>query len=370
MKFISTAILLVLCSCVIAQKKVTILLDSFPGVPVTDTLYVAGSFNGWQPGKSGYAFHNRSIVLSLPAGPAEFKITRGTWEREECSANGTAIQNRSFSVVNDTIVHLTIEGWRDQFASKPVVHTATPRVTIIDTAFYIPQLKRSRRIWLYLPEKYNNDTHQRYPVLYMQDGQNLFDAASGFAGEWGIDEFLDSTRLPECIVVGIDHGGDKRLTEYNPYNNERFGKGEGQLYLDFLVHQLKPFIDKNYRTFGDASHTFIAGSSMGGLISMYAAMTYPGIFGKAGVFSPAFWVAKADLQETLQLNTPSISPAIYFYAGGGESKEMITDMKDIARIIQQKFPKTIVKTVINPSGQHKESEWQKQFPGFYRWLMH
>lgn len=370
MKFILTAILLVLCSYGIAQKKVTVLLDSFPRMSVTDTLYVAGSFNGWQPGNPGYAFYNKRIVLNLPAGTAELKITRGTWEKEECLANGTAIQNRSFSVVNDTIVHLTIEGWGDQFASKSVVHTATPRVTIIDTAFYIPQLKRSRRIWLYLPEKYNNDTHQRYPVLYMQDGQNLFDAASGFAGEWGIDEFLDSTWLSECIVVGIDHGGDKRLTEYNPYNHEKFGKGEGNLYLDFLVHELKPFIDKNYRTFRDASRTFIAGSSMGGLISMYAAIRYPKVFGKVGVFSPAFWVAKPNLVQELAANTKSVFPAVYFYAGGKESKEMVDDMVEIARIIERKFPKTVVKKVVNPQGQHSEAAWRSQFPAFYKWLAH
>jgi len=368
MKFMLAAILLILCNRVMGQKKVTMVLDSFPETQITDTLYVAGSFNGWLPAKPGFAFEGRKLVVNLPPGPAEFKVTRGSWEKVECSAGGSPIGNRSVKVQNDTVIHINVEGWQDQHASKPVVHTASPQVRVIDTAFYIPQLKRTRRIWLYLPARYTTDT-RRYPVLYMHDGQNLFDAATAFAGEWCIDELLDSTRLPGCIVVGIDHGGDKRLTEYNLFDTEKFGKGEGQLYIDFLVHDLKPFIDKTYRSFSNCSHTFIAGSSMGGLISMQAAMMYPKVFGKVGVFSPAFWVAKSNLIEALKFTTHSVAPAFYFYAGEGESGNMISDMNEIKEIIQQKFPKTSIKTVIDPLGQHSEAEWRNQFPAFYQWLM-
>ena len=91
------------------------------------------------------------------------------------------------------------------------------------------------------------------------------------------------------IVVAIDHGGTKRINEYCPYDMEGFGKGEGDQYLQFLVKTLKPYIDKNYRTKKDKENTYIAGSSMGGLISMYAVLKYPYVFGGAGVFSPAFW---------------------------------------------------------------------------------
>ncbi len=121
----------------------------------------------------------------------------------------------------------------------------------------------------------------------MHDGQNVFDDSTSFAGEWGVDETLDSisSHGKEIIVVAVDHGGQKRINEYCPYDMEKFGKGEGNQYVDFLVKDLKPFIDKNYRTEKDKQNTFIAGSSMGGLISMYAVLKYPGVFGGAGVFS-------------------------------------------------------------------------------------
>ena len=105
--------------------------------------------------------------------------------------------------------------------------TASVNVHIIDTAFWIPQLKRTRKVWVYLPENYNTPQAYRFPVLYMQDGQNVFDDTSSFSGEWGVDEFLDTAVLKTCIVVAIENGGNKRMTEYNPYDNDRFGKRRG-----------------------------------------------------------------------------------------------------------------------------------------------
>src|SRR4028118_338545 len=106
--------------------------------------------------------------------------------------------------------------------------TATRNVKIISTNFYIPQLNRYRRIWIYLPESYAS-SRKKYPVLYMHDGQNVFEDSTSFSGEWGVDETLDTlaSKTSECIVVAIDNGGDKRMNEYAPYNMERFGKGEG-----------------------------------------------------------------------------------------------------------------------------------------------
>ena len=112
----------------------------------------------------------------------------------------------------------------------------------------------------------------------MHDGQNLFDNATSYSGEWGIDEYLDSIFTlgkKEVIVVGIDNGLSKRMNEYNPYSFRQYGKGEGDEYVDFLVKNLKPFIDKHYRTLPGKKNTYIAGSSMGGLISLYAVLKYP-----------------------------------------------------------------------------------------------
>ncbi len=193
----------------------------------------------------------------------------------------------------DKKIGLTIEEWHDRFPDRPKTSTAGKNVCIIDTAFLIPQLKRTRRIWIYLPDDYCDGTNKKYPVLYMHDGQNVFDEATSYSGEWGVDEFLDATSLSKCIVVAVDNGAIKRMNEYNPYDNEKFGKGEGDEYVDFIANTLRPFINKNYRTIKNKEHTFIAGSSMGGLISMYAVLKYPKLFGGAGVFSPSFWVTSA-----------------------------------------------------------------------------
>ena len=285
-----------------SQQKVRIEITSLPANdPASSSIFIAGSFNSWNPQNKDYQFQKNEkgyfLELSLNAGSYEYKVTRGGWDKVECSKEGKDIGNRTLKVVANENIVINIEGWKDLFASssQPKKSTANKNVRIIDTAFFIPQLNRTRRVWIYLPPTYNSST-KKYPVLYMHDGQNVFDDATSFSGEWGVDEALDTLGLKtkECIVVGIDNGGDKRLNEYCPYDfslpGGQKGKGEGNLYLQFLAKTLKPFIDKKYRTIKESKNTFIAGSSMGGLISMYAVLEYPKIFGGAGVFSPAFWV--------------------------------------------------------------------------------
>ncbi len=158
-------------------------------------------------------------------------------------------------------------------------------------SFIIPQLNRERRIWMYLPPDYEV-SNEAYPVVYMHDAQNLFDETTSYSGEWSVDETLDrlfKDKNLKLIVVGIDNGGEKRLDEYSPWKNEKYGGGEGDAYLDFVVNTLKPYIDNNFNTLKDKTNTAIIGSSMGGLISHYAALKYPEVFGKIGVYSPAFW---------------------------------------------------------------------------------
>jgi metallo-beta-lactamase class B len=166
--------------------------------------------------------------------------------------------------------------------------------------------------------------------------------------------------------VAIDHGGDKRLTEYNPYDNDRFGKGEGDQYVDFLVNTLKPFIDKNYKTLNDKEHTFIAGSSMGGLISMYAVLKYPETFGGAGVFSPAFWVGP-KIFDDIKTKGSKANSAIYFYGGSLEGETMVPDMQK-AYEEMKKVSTSKLKIVVNENGKHNEPTWRKEFPEFYKWI--
>jgi len=254
-----------------------------------------------------------------------------------------------------------------QNETKPAIKSsASGNVIIIDTAFAIPQLQRSRKIWVYLPAGYST-SKKKYPVLYMHDGQNVFDNATSYAGEWGVDEFLDSVKLKESIVVAIDNGLNKRMNEYNPYDSERFGKGEGGLYVDFLVKTLKPYIEKKYRTKKCRKSRFIAGSSMGGLISLYAVLKYPRVFGGAGIFSPAFWVAP-KIYDDIQSKGRKVNGKLYFYAGKQEGETMVPYMLKAFEALTS-VSRSKISTVIRDEGKHNEATWRKEFPLFYEWLL-
>jgi len=357
----------------IGQVAIRLEIKSLPSYHASGSnIYVAGSFNGWNPQDEKYKFQknnngNYFLELKLEPGKYEYKITRGGWEKVECKKGGAGIENRVLQIPAGAVAELSVEEWADRFPSKPRVSTASAQVKIIDTAFWIPQLKRTCRVWIYLPEAYAvPGTNERFPVLYMHDGQNVFDDATSFSGEWGVDEFMDSTSKERAIVVAIDHGGNKRLNEYNPYDNDRFGKGEGDAYVDFIVKTLKPFIDKSYRTRKKKEDTFIAGSSMGGLISLYAILKYPKVFGGAGVFSPAFWVAPS-IYETIKSKGEKVKGRIYFYAGKQEGESMVPDMLKAFEAMA-KVSKSKMTTVIRDEGRHNEPAWRNEFPLFYHWI--
>ncbi|NJO25610.1 MAG: alpha/beta hydrolase, partial [Bacteroidia bacterium] len=144
-------------------------------------------------------------------------------------------------------------------------------------------------------------------------------------------------------------------------------KGEGKEYLEFLVKNLKPFIDKQYRTLPGRENTFVAGSSMGGLISMYAILRYPDVFGGAGVFSPAFWVGPAIFDD-IRLLGEKARAKIFFYAGDAEGEVMVPDTEKAYELSQQ-FSGLKATIVIRKEGQHNEARWRAEFPAFYKWMM-
>jgi predicted alpha/beta superfamily hydrolase len=366
-----------------SQQKIRIEINSLPANnPTNSSIFIAGSFNGWNPQNKNFQFQKNEkgyfLELSLNADSYEYKITRGGWEKVECSKEGKDLGNRTLKVEANANIEISVEGWKDLFASssQPKKSTANKNVRIIDTAFFIPQLNRTRRVWVYLPPTYNGSA-KKYPVLYMHDGQNVFDDATSFSGEWGVDEAIDTLGLKykECIVVGIDNGGDKRLNEYCPYDfslngiaaNNKMNIGEGRKYVEFLVKTLKPFIDRNYRTLKDQKNTFTAGSSMGGLISMYALLEYPKVFGGAGVFSPAFWVGP-KMFDDIKAKGKKVNAKIYFYAGDEEGESMVP-MTIRAFNEMHRVSKSKMAEVIRAGGKHNEPRWRVEFPLFYEWMM-
>lgn len=257
-----------------------------------------------------------------------------------------------------------------QQAAPERPHTAGPNVQVIQTQMTIPGLNRPRTIRVYTPPGYAT-SGKRYPVLYMHDGQNLFDDATSYVGEWGVDEALDALAKEgiELIVVGIDHGGEKRMTELNAWPNPRFGPAEGVAYTDFIVKVLKPWVDRSYRTKPHRRDTGIMGSSMGGLASHYAIYQYPLVFTKAGVFSPAYWTAEPAVSEWTSARRLGIRSRMYFVAGGKEGGDMTGPFDPmVARVRATARGRSSIHAEIIPEGEHNERFWRGEFPKAVRFL--
>ncbi len=245
-----------------------------------------------------------------------------------------------------------------------------PRIEILDESYEIPQLGRNRRIAVLLPHDYYS-TDKRYPVLYLHDGQNLFDEYAPY-GNWGVDkslQILAEKGMGDVIIVSIDHGGALRIQEYLPYSTPRYTQSEGNLYIRFMLEDLKPMIDNRFRVLPERESTGIGGSSLGGLISLYAGFKYTDVFGKMMVFSPSLWISEEIYMKAKDF-VPFGPTDIYLYAGGMESANHYGEVLRMENMLQEKRRYDDFNLIFahNPSGQHKEVHWGEQFPLAYKWL--
>ena len=257
---------------------------------------------------------------------------------------------------------------QDKPAERP--HTAAPNVTVLAQKLAMPGLGRERTLRLYLPPSYASSPTKRYPVLYMHDGQNLFDAATSFAGEWGVDETLNALAKSEgleVIVVGIDNGAEKRTNELIYFPSPAAPQPEGEQYLRFLVEVVKPYIDSHYRSLPDRDHTGVMGSSLGGLISHAALLRYPQVFSRIGVFSPSYWANMRMYDEAALAPVPA-GTRIYLYAGTHEGDTMASDAVRMADHLRQRNTDLPLELRIIPGAEHNEAAWRAEFPRAVRWL--
>jgi predicted alpha/beta superfamily hydrolase len=234
-----------------------------------------------------------------------------------------------------------------------------------------PQLGNERGILVYLPPSYD-EGELHYPVIYMHDGQNLFDEATSFSGEWKVDETLEhlSRRGLEAIVVGIPHLSEERLDEYCPFEEAGQADARGELYLAWIVETLKPLIDQSFRTLPDRVHTGMMGSSMGGLITLFAFFRYPGIFGFAGVLSPSLWFAERAIFPCLE-ETAYVPGRLYLDVGTAEGKGVAEDARHMRELLVQKgFRLGEDFLYVEEEGaEHTESAWARRTKIAFRFLL-
>ena len=358
--------------------QVTLRITSIPSnTPLVANVYFAGSINTWNPGNPDFIMQSDglgALILIIPegTGTVSYKFTRGNWATVEGNAAGNFLPDRTFTFTGSPqTINLTIQSWEDTGASGNN-STAAENVSVLNDSFFMPQLNRNRKIWIYLPPDYNTTT-KNYPVLYMQDGQNLFDDTTSFSGEWHVDETLNTLHAQGdfgAIVIGIENGGTFRISEYSPWVNSQYGGGEGDLYMQFVAETLKPFVDANYRTLVEPQYNALIGSSLGANISVYGAAKYPESFSKIGVFSPAFWFSLNDLNNYIN-NSSNIlySLRMYFVAGSNESTTMVTNINLIKNtFIAKNVALSNIFTKMDSYGTHTESYWSGEFSAAYTWL--
>ena len=238
----------------------------------------------------------------------------------------------------------------------------------------IPELTGDiqRRAYVYVPDEFKKHPDRRYPVLYMFDGHNVFyDRDATYGKSWGMREYLRKTRTPLIVAaVECNHSPDHgRLREYSPftYSDPDFGhiRGQGRTTMNWMVNTFKPFIDQNFPTIPDRKHTFIGGSSMGGLMSLYAATAYNHVFQRAACLSPSLWTSPEKILRIVESADIKNDTTIYMDYG---SEEMFNHPGNVAALMD--MDRLLVTKRVNlafrivPGGTHSEASWEKQIPIF------
>ena len=362
--------------------------------PADADIYLAGTMNGWKPGLAEWKLKKAadgSYQIEVPfakAGATEqFKFTRGAWAQVELDADGYDVKNRTFVFDGQqTVLELSIGKWLDlEGSSKGRRPTATGNIKIHELA--MPQFDgQKRNIRVYLPADYDKNT-QSYPVLYMFDGKNLYDeATSAFGMEWQVDEALEKLGKEggkQAIVVGIDAAstGKARYQEYTAWNWTHPSEGaivaQGDKTADFVVNTVMPFVNSTYRTYTDRAHTGLAGSSMGGYISIYTGVKYADKFSKVASFST---VALDDpmqgqlLRAYVEASKPLADTKVYLDIGDQEKlsyapqPQMLVDGNQKMGAAFTKAAYTGLRCEVIAGGTHDELAWSKRFSSVFQWL--
>ncbi len=373
-------------SIVMTDDKLSIIVTPPADYNRKDTVHIVGNFNNWSlSGTGAYLLKYKAgkLLADVPNSQQNMFFTfvrNSDWQSMPSRTTGNSLCN-FLHKKSEGIDHIkiSIPAWKDDTPTKIATKTQVGNVKIIKQ-FSMPQLDRQTDISLYLPPSYKENNQQKYPVLYMLDGQNIFDDSTAYSDEWLVDESLErltsTGKLNEFIVVGIANG-PRRWNEYNPWNYKSWDAqveeiGEGDKTITFIRDTLKPFIDKNYRTKAENTSTGLAGSSLGGLMALYGAIEYSDVFGIVAAFSPSLAVENMAGNNVLfeALSNKKKMDKVKIYADMGKVEygtyEKVEFLQQL--LLESGVSEKNLKIVKDDLGRHCELDWSKRFPSAVTWL--
>lgn len=387
------------------------------GKATTDSpIYVASSHNGWSPSDPSQRFTQRSdskwqLSLKKPKLDSKmaFKLTRGSWEQVEVTADFKDIDNRLLPLVDvsglapgaQPTIELVVERWRDERPEEPkkfgvnpyrAVKVADGRVARVEVAGGGTVVTRDLFVWL--PPGYDDSANaaRTYPVLYLNDGQNLFDAPDSVpGGGWKVDQvaskLIKEGTIQPLIIVGIPNTGAKRVVEYLPVQAMDDVPAGGDAYVDFLAHEVVPRVQRAFRVNPDPKLTGIGGSSLGGIIALHAASRYPEIFGLALIESPSLtlkdglamkFFSQARFAQARSAEGSSVPQRFFLGMGGKEegdkgtpegNAKVVTALHDLkALLVGKGVSDNNISVLVNPDDTHNEIAWNKRLPAALTFL--
>lgn len=344
--------------------KITFKIEA-NNIPDSARVYITGNTNqlgSWNPGKVSLIntsgnFWERTFVFPKDR-EIEYKITLGSWGTEAVKDNGSVPSNSKMVVKTDTTIDTVINHWKNQLESE-LKGQVTGKIDYYRNVKGEGILPRDVLVWL--PPDYNTDINTRYPVLYMQDGQNLFDpVTSAFGVDWQIDETADSLikkgKIRAIIIVG--------LTNTKWRSSEYADNDTGHAYMKYVVNKVKPFIDTTYRTLSDAENTVVGGSSLGGLISFMLGWNYPGVFSKVICMSPALKIYKINYVKNVEHYTGPHKDLRFYFDAGSYSIDslLIPGTIEMIKALEKqgyKYGEDIM-WYKDKAGLHNEASWAKR----------
>lgn len=391
------------------QGFVLVVDDKTRAATPDQPIYFASSINGWNPADPDFVLSPRSdtrwqiVIDEIPANTTiAFKLTMGGWDREELDGSGQPIDNRSLPKIDRSklapgerpVIEVTVPEFRTPVALSEAVRQSGPyrKLEVTGTVRRLPVRggaggaeAMSRDLLVWLPPGYDDAANagRSYPVLYMLDGQNIFEALPGLPGEWGADEtateLIEAGQIEPVIIVGIPHAGEHRLTEYLPFGQIQNRSGDGANFVAWVQREVMPRVERSFRVKTDAEHTAIGGASLGGAIALYASTRHPDVFGKAIVESLPL-LSDNGVGARAYLDTVSAWPSKVFVGMGGRevgNAERDADRNTMYRAWAEEIDRRLAdaglgeadrKLVIASEANHNELAWAERFPEALRFL--